>query len=150
VLESGSDKYGPFAHGYTYSAHPLSAAAALVNLDILERENITSHVAAVGPHLLSRLKDAFQENPFVAEVRGAGLLAAVEFAEHPATRRRFKRSLKLGPQLAAAALEEGVIVRSMPHGDTLGFAPPLIITAEEIDDVVKRVKLAVDKVIARL
>jgi L-2,4-diaminobutyrate transaminase len=86
----------------------------------------------------------------VAEVRGAGLLAAIEFAEDPQKRVRFDPARKVGAQLAAACLEEGVISRAMPHGDTLGFAPPLIITRDEIDDVVNRVNRAVQRVIARL
>jgi L-2,4-diaminobutyrate transaminase len=83
-------------------------------------------------------------------VRGAGLLAAVEFAQDPAQRERFEASKRVGAQLAAACLEEGVIVRSMPHGDILGFAPPLVITRAEIDDVVARVAKAVARITPRL
>lgn len=150
VLEQGSDIYGPFAHGYTYSAHPLCAAAAVANLEIIERENIIDHVAEVSPYLLSQLKVSFEGRPFVAEVRGAGLLAAIEFAQDPVRRLRFDPARKVGAQLAAACVEEGVISRAMPHGDTLGFAPPLIITREEIDEVVRRVRRAVDRVTQRL
>lgn len=150
VLEQGSDTYGPFAHGYTYSAHPLCAAAGLANLEIIERERIIEHVREVGPHLLQRLQEAFDGRPYVAEVRGAGLLAAIEFAEDPRARRRFDTSRKIGARLAAACLEEGVISRAMPHGDILGFAPPLIITKDEIDDVVNRVARAVERVTRQL
>lgn len=146
VLEQGSDKYGPFGHGYTYSAHPLCAAAGVANLEIVERERLIEHVAEVGPYLQLRLQETFVGRPFVAEVRGAGLLAAIEFAEDPRAKRRFDPSRLVGAQLAAACIEQGVISRAMPHGDILGFAPPLIITPDEIDDVVGRVKLAVDKV----
>jgi L-2,4-diaminobutyrate transaminase len=150
VLERGSDLYGPFSHGYTYTAHPLCAAAALAVLEIIERENIIAHVAEVGPYLLGRLREAFADHPYVAEVRGAGLLAAIEFADDPAKRQRFDPARKVGAQLAAACLEEGLISRAMPHGDILGFAPPLIITRDEIDDIVNRVKRAVQRVMARL
>jgi L-2,4-diaminobutyrate transaminase len=150
VLEHGSDQYGPFAHGYTYSAHPLCAAAGVANLEIIERERIIGHVADVGPYLLRRLRETFEGRPFVAEVRGAGLLAAIEFALEPAARERFGPELRVGARLAAACLEEGVICRAMPHGDILGFAPPLIITRAEIDDVIERVKRAVDRVCAAL
>lgn len=150
VLEQGSETFGPFAHGYTYSAHPLCAAAGVANLDILQRENIMSHVADVAPYLLQRLRDTFEGRPFVAEVRGVGLLAAVEFAADPVKRVRFDPARKIGAQLAAACLDEGVISRAMPHSDALGFAPPLIIRRDEIDEVVRRVAIAVERVTARL
>jgi L-2,4-diaminobutyrate transaminase len=150
VLQQASDSQGPFAHGYTFSGHPVCAAAALANLEIIEREKLNEHVADVGPYLLERLRETFEGRPYVAEVRGAGLLAAVEFAQDPAQRARFEASKRVGAQLAAACLEEGVIVRSMPHGDILGFAPPLIITRAEIDDVVARVSNAVARVTPRL
>jgi L-2,4-diaminobutyrate transaminase len=150
VLQQGSDTHGPFAHGFTFSGHPVCAAAALANLDIIERERLNEHVADVGPYLLKRLRETFTGRPYVAEVRGAGLLAAVEFAQDPSQRARFEASKRVGAQLAAACLEEGVIVRSMPHGDILGFAPPLIITRDEIDDVVARVARAVARVTPKL
>lgn len=150
VLEQGSDKFGPFSHGYTYSAHPLCAAAGVANLEILARERLVEHVAETGPYLLQRLKQAFEGRPYVAEVRGAGMLAAVEFALNPGSRVRFDPAKKVGAQLSAACLEEGVISRAMPHGDILGFAPPLIITRDEIDDVVERVARAVARVTSKL
>lgn len=150
VLEAGSSTYGPFAHGYTYSAHPLCAAAGLANLEILEREKLIEHVAGVGPYLLERLKERFAGRPYVAEVRGAGLLAAIEFAADPAKRVRFDESQKVGAQMAASCLEEGLISRAMPHGDILGFAPPLVVSRDEIDDIVARVSRAVERVSRRL
>jgi L-2,4-diaminobutyrate transaminase len=150
VLQQGSDTYGMFAHGYTFSAHPVCAAAALANLDIIEREKLTERAADVGAYLLERLKNAFAGRPYIAEVRGVGLLAAVEFAQDPARKERFDADRKVGAQLAAACIEEGVIARSLPHGDILGFAPPLVITREEVDEVVTRVARAVEKVTQRL
>ncbi len=150
VLEQGSDQFGPFSHGYTYSAHPMCAAAGVANLALIERERIIEHVAETGPYLLKKLRETFSGRPFVAEVRGAGMLAAIEFARDPVKRERFDAGLKVGAQLAAACVEEGVISRAMPHGDILGFAPPLIITRAEIDDVAARVKRAVDRVTAKL
>jgi L-2,4-diaminobutyrate transaminase len=150
VLQQGSDSYGQFAHGYTFSGHPVCAAAALANLDIIEREKLTENAADVGAYFLQRLRGEFTDRPYVAEVRGAGLLAAIEFAQDPAKKQRFDADRRIGAQLAAACLEEGVIVRSMPHGDILGFAPPLVITRDEVDDVVKRVVRAVEKVTRRM
>ncbi len=150
VLEQGSDKYGVFSHGYTYSAHPLCAAAGVANLAILEREDLTSNARDTGAYLQQRLRDTFAGQPFVGEVRGQGLLAAIEFVADPATKRRFDATLKVGAQFSAACLEQGVIVRAMPHGDILGFAPPLVITRAEVDEIVERVQRAYADVRATL
>jgi L-2,4-diaminobutyrate transaminase len=150
VLEQGSDTYGVFGHGYTFSAHPLCATAALANLDIIEREHLIEHVAEIAPYFLQRLKETFSGRPYVAEVRGAGLLGAIEFAQDPSQRTRFDPAQKVGLQLAAACLEEGVIVRAMPHGDILGLAPALIITREDVDEIISRVARAVERVTRKL
>ncbi|RLA33517.1 MAG: aspartate aminotransferase family protein [Gammaproteobacteria bacterium] len=149
VLEEGSDQFGPFAHGYTYSAHPLCAAAGLANLEILEDERLAEHVAEVGPYLLAALVDRLADHPFVGEVRGVGMLAAVEFVADRAKKVHFDIDKKIGPKLAEACLERGLISRAMPHGDILGFAPPLIISRDEIDQVVDIVGQAVDSVFAK-
>lgn len=150
ALQKGSDIYGPFAHGYTFSAHPVGAAAALAHLDILERERLMDNAASVGSYLLEQLRSTFVGRPYVAEVRGVGLLAAIEFAQDPAARQRFDADRRVGSQLAAACFEEGVIARALPHGDILGFAPPLVITRDEVDEIVKRVVRAVERVTSRL
>jgi L-2,4-diaminobutyrate transaminase len=150
VLQQGTDTFGPFAHGYTFSAHPVCAAAALANLDIIEREKLTENAASVGAYFLDCLRNAFSGRPYVAEVRGVGLLAAIEFAQDPAAKQRFDADRRVGQQLAAACIEEGVIARALPHGDILGFAPPLVITRADIDDIVKRVARAVERVTQRI
>jgi L-2,4-diaminobutyrate transaminase len=83
-------------------------------------------------------------------VRGAGLLGAIEFAQDPSQRTRFDPAQKVGLQLAAACLEEGVIVRAMPHGDILGLAPALIVTREDVDEIINRVARAVERVTRKL
>ena len=146
VLEQGSDQFGPFAHGYTYSAHPLCAAAGLANLEIIEEERIIDHVAEVGPHLVLALSERLSGHPFVGEIRGAGMLAAVEFVADREKKTRFDTADKIAPKLAEACLERGLISRAMPHGDILGFAPPLIISRAEIDWVADTVQDAVTSV----
>ena len=146
VLAEGSDRYGPFAHGYTYSAHPVCAAAGLANLAIVEREDLAGNARRTGSYLQERLREAFGDHPLVGEVRGIGLLAALEFAADGARRQRFEPALKVGARVAAAALEEGLVARAMPGGDILGFAPPLVITKAEVDEVVDRTRGAVDRV----
>jgi len=145
VLEDGSDRLGPIGHGWTYSAHPLCAAAANANLDIVDGEDLTGNARAVGGYFLERLRDTFAGHPIVGEVRGEGLLAALEFVADPEKKVRFDPSLKVGAKASAACLDEGLIARALPHGDILAFAPPLVITREEIDRVVEMTKTAVDR-----
>jgi L-2,4-diaminobutyrate transaminase len=146
ALEAGADALGLFGHGWTYSAHPLCAAAANANLDIVERENLTGNARDTGAYFLKRLHETFDDHPMVGEVRGVGLLAALEFVADKATNAPFDPVGSVGPKVAAAALEEGMIARAMPHGDILGFAPPLVITRDEVEQVVAMTKRAVDRV----
>jgi L-2,4-diaminobutyrate transaminase len=77
------------------------------------------------------------------------MLAALEFMADKQARTPFDAALKVGPQVSAAALQRGVIARAMPHGDILGFAPPLVMTRAEADEIVGIVKEAVDEVAER-
>lgn len=150
VLETGTDRMGPFGHGWTYSAHALGAAAALANLDIVEREKLADNARDTGAYFQKRLHETFREHPIVGEVRGVGLLAALEFVADREKKHRFDASAKVGARVAAACLEDGLIARPLPHGEILGFAPPLVITREEVDDIVERTRKAVDKVTDQL
>ena len=136
VLEQGSDEYGPFSHGYTYSGHALAAAAGLANLDIIEREDLIGNARRTGAYLQRRLRETLADLPHVGEVRGIGLLAAVEFVADRAVKLRFDPELGVGQRIAAACFKRGLIVRSMPAGDTIGFSPPLVITPGEVDEIV--------------
>jgi L-2,4-diaminobutyrate transaminase len=150
VVEEGTDKLGPIGHGWTYSAHPLCAAAANANLDIVEREALTDNAKTTGAYFQARLHETFDDHPMVGEVRGVGLLAALEFVADKAGKTPFDPNLKIGPRVSAAALEGGMIARAMPHGDILGFAPPLVLTRAEADRIVEIAKVAVDRVHASL
>lgn len=145
VMEEGEAKFGAFSHGYTYTAHPTCAAAGLANLKIIEEEDLMANVRNVGAHFQKRLRDLFSENEFVGEVRGVNLLGAVEFVADKEKKTRFAPAMKVGAKLSAACLEEGVIARAMPHGDILGFAPPLITTVSDVDEIVDRVERAVKR-----
>ncbi|GAB2802809.1 aspartate aminotransferase family protein [Halomonas shantousis] len=146
VLEQGTGEYGPIGHGWTYSGHPLGAAAALANLAIIEREGLTRNAAETGAYLQQAMQQTFGEHPLVGSVRGVGMLAALEFSPDRAQRALFDPNLKVGARISAAALGENLIARAMPQGDILGFAPPLVINRDEVDEVVARAKRAVDKV----
>ena len=150
VIARGSRERGPMGHGWTYSGHPVCAAAALANLDILEREDITGNAAKVGAYLQEAMQRTFAHHPLVGEARGVGMLAALEFMQDGAARRPFDAALKVGAQVSAACLERGLIARAMPHGDILGLAPPLVTTAQEVDEIVGIAREAVDSVAARV
>jgi len=147
VLEQGSEKFGPFAHGFTYAAHPLGAATALANLDIVEREGLMANVRDVGPYLEQRLRETFGEHEMVGDIRSAGLLACIELVANRNGPTAFDESLGIGNKLAQACREEGVIVRPLPHGDIVGFSPPLIADRNDIDEIIARCKRAFDHVV---
>jgi L-2,4-diaminobutyrate transaminase len=150
ALEQGSDQLGAIGHGWTYSAHPTCVAAALANLDIIEREDLLGNVREVGPYLLDALRDAVGDHPMVGEVRGVGMLAAVELVEDRSKRRFFEPQGKIGAAVSAACLERGMVARAMPHGDILGFAPPLTLTRAEADQIAGITKSAVEAVAGSL
>lgn len=141
VLEQGNDKFGPIGHGWTYSAHPISAAAGVANLKLLDDLNLIQNVNEVGLHFKSALIDAVGDHMNVGEVRGEGLMCAVELVADKADRRFFEADQKIGYQVAAALLSNGIIARAMPQGDIIGFAPPFCISkaqAEEVADKLAR------------
>jgi L-2,4-diaminobutyrate transaminase len=131
VLIEGTDELGPIGHGWTYSAHPIGAAAGIANLELIDTLGLVENAGTVGPRFLELLREALAGQANVAEVRGAGMLAAVELMDDPAERRFFDPAKKVGPAVAAAMLSRGVISRAMPEGDILGFAPPLCLTEDE-------------------
>ncbi|MER9702572.1 aspartate aminotransferase family protein [Mesorhizobium sp. M0146] len=136
VLEDGADRVGAFSHGYTYSGHPIGAAAANAVLDIVEREDLPGNARDVGAFFQAQLREKFAQLPIVGEVRGVGLMGAVEFVADSHNRKRFDPTLKVGARISKAARDRGLIARAMPHGDILGFAPPLVITKAEVEEIV--------------
>ncbi|MEP3114598.1 aspartate aminotransferase family protein [Nisaea sp.] len=146
VLEQGTDELGPIGHGWTYSAHPIGAAAGVANLDLIDRLGLVDNAKEVGAYFNKALADALGSHAHVGDVRGEGLLSAVEFVEDKEKRTFFDPSRKIGPAMASALLEQGVIARAMPQGDILGFAPPLCLTREEADIIVGAVVKAAEKV----
>lgn len=146
VLLKGSEEYGLLAHGFTYSAHPVSAATGVATLDLIDKLDLIGNVRRVGPHLLEGLRSALSSHPNVAEVRGVGLLSAVEFMDDPGARRWFP-PLSIAPKIVAAMLKRGVIARALPEGDIVGFAPPLCLTSAEADRLVATLTEAVKEVL---
>lgn len=137
-LVRGSDKLGSLGHGWTYSAHPICAAAGVANLELIDQLGLVANARETGAYFRSALKKAVGGHSNVGEVRGEGLLAAVEFVADKDNHLFFDPAKKIGPQVAAALQERGVIGRAMPQGDILGFAPPLCLTKAEADLIVDR------------
>jgi len=137
VLERGTDENGPIGHGWTYSAHPIGAAAGVANLRLLDNLQLISQAGDVGAYLNKAMADALAGHPHVGDIRGEGMLCAVEFVQDKDNRLFFDAGEKVGPRTAAALLEQDkIIARAMPQGDILGFAPPFCMTKDEVDQVV--------------
>ncbi|WP_417709378.1 aspartate aminotransferase family protein [Roseibium aggregatum] len=146
VLEDGTDEFGPIGHGWTYSAHPIGAAAGVANLKLIDSLGLVANAKSAGAYFKKTLTDALGDHANVGDIRGDGLLCAVEFVADKSSRTYLDPANKTGPQVAAALLKEGVIGRAMPQGDILGFAPPLCISEGEIDKVVDATVKAVKSV----
>lgn len=147
VLEQGTDEFGLFGHGWTYSAHPVCAAAAAANLKMIDKLGLVGNAAEMGSYLKGQLQDALEAHPHVGDVRGEGLLIAVEFVEDKRSRRLYEPQGRVGAEVADALLGHGVIGRAMPQGDILGIAPPLCITRGEADIIVEAVRKSVEDVL---
>lgn len=146
VLERGTDENGAIGHGWTYSAHPICAAAGVANLKLIDSLGLVKNAADTGGYLNDAMHNAFAGHPNVGDVRGVGMLCAVEFVADKQTRRFFEAPEKVGPRLAAALAAHNVIARAMPQGDIIGFAPPLSLTRAEADIIVDAFKKAVSEV----
>ncbi len=146
VLERGTDENGAIGHGWTYSAHPIGAAAGVANLKLVDDLGLVENAGSVGAYFRKAMAQALGDHPQVGEVRGEGLLCAVELVADKASRRFFEPAGAQGPKVAAALVRRGVIARAMPQGDILGFAPPLCLTLAEADIIVAATREAVAEV----
>ncbi len=148
VLEQGTDENGPIGHGWTYSAHPIGAAAGVANLKLIDDLNLIENASSTGAYLRTSMQEALGDHPHVGDIRGEGMLCAVEFVQNRDTRQFFDAADKIGPQVSATLLaQDSVIARAMPQGDILGFAPPFCLTRDEVDTVVAATKRAVQAVL---
>jgi putrescine aminotransferase len=135
-------KCGEFAHGFTYSGHPVAAAVALANLDILEREKIVERVGnEIGPYFQERLRE-LADHPLVGEVRGVGLVAAVELVKDKKTGTLFDSEGDTGVICRDHAFDQGMVIRAT--GDSIIFSPPLILTKQQIDEMIEIMISALD------
>jgi len=142
-----SAKIGVFGHGYTGSGHPVAAAVALENINIIEERKLVDNARDTGAYMQQRLRE-FADHKLVGEVRGIGLIAAIELVGDKKTKTPHEKLGVLGSLAAAAMLENGLIVRSM--GDTIAICPPLIITKEQVDDMVSMIGKGLDEAAAKI
>ncbi|MEN0041200.1 MAG: aspartate aminotransferase family protein [Pseudomonadota bacterium] len=136
--------HGEYFHGYTYSGHPVACAVALANIDIIEREGLIERVKTeTGPYLAERLKEVVGNHRIVGEVRGFGLLAAVEIVKDKTTNTRFDSELDAAAVVRDHCIEAGMMMRAV--GDTMILSPPLTWTKETIDEAADLALIALDK-----
>lgn len=150
VLKEKSD--GTLMHGFTYSGHPTAAAVGLKNIEIIERENLVENSRLMGEELLKGFKELKSRLKHVGDVRALGLIGAIELVRDPETNERFKPEEKVAPRVIEALHQRGVICRAVTYENTdiICFCPPLIITKEQIDDLLNRVYEAIKEVEATL
>jgi len=147
VLEQGTDENGPIGHGWTYSAHPIGAAAGVANLKLIDDLGLVANAGETGAYFRKAMTEALGDHAHVGDIRGEGMLCALEFVADRETRRFYDPADKVGPRIAAALVAEGVIGRAMPQGDILGFAPPLCLGRAEADTIVAATAKAVRSVL---
>ena len=137
------DDGGEFQHGYTYSGHPVACAVALKNIEIMEREGLVERVREdTGPYLEARLHEALDDHPMVGEVRVRGFIGAIELVKDKASREHFEEPGKVGNRFRDICFENDVILRVVR--DAVVFSPPLTMSRDEIDEMVRRAKHCID------
>lgn len=142
-----SHEIGTFGHGFTGGGHPVGAAVALENIAIIEERGLVENARVVGAHLRGRLAK-LADHPLVGEVRGEGLIAAIELVNDKATKSVSGTPGALGARFFAAALRHGLIIRNI--GDSIGICPPLILTLEQADEMAQAIENALADVAAEL
>lgn len=136
-------------HGYTYSGHPVASAVALKNIEVLERDGIVKRVKkTIGPYFQRRVREIFSNHPLIGEVRGLGLLAAMELVEDKIARCGFPREKNVGLICRDHCFENGLVMRAIR--DTMVLSPPLIISEAEVEKMLSKARLCIDLTAADL
>lgn len=136
-----------FTQGYTYSGHPVACAAALKNIEILEREKLFDNVSEVGPYFMEQLQ-TLTDLPIVGQVRGKQFMVCVEFVKDPATKELFDEELDIGKRIATEADARGLIVRPIVHLNIM--SPPLTMTKADVDFVVATLRESIEATVTDL
>jgi len=151
ALDRGS---GFFQHGHTYIGHPVACAAALAVQKVIARERLLDAVKTLGPYLSAQLAATFGANPNVGDIRGRGLFMAIELVADRASKRAFDPGVRVHARILSEAMMRGLVVYPMggtidgSAGDHVLIAPPFIATADDIDEIVRRLGGAVDATLA--
>jgi L-2,4-diaminobutyrate transaminase len=145
IEEHGSDIM-QFNHGQTYSGHPICTAAAHANLDIMENEQLFSRAAQTGVYMHQRLREEFADHPHVGEIRGLGLIGAIDVVKNRDDRSIFAPELKTPARIFRKVLDKGVIVRAAGVSG-ICMCPPYIVEPEEIDTIVGAIRESLDEVV---
>jgi putrescine aminotransferase len=136
------EKGGEFAHGFTYSGHPVSCAVALENIRIFNEENIIEKVEGkTGPYLQKQWQE-LADHPLVGEARGIGMVGALELVQNKETREMFPEKTGAGTICRDFCFNNGLIMRAV--GDTMIISPPLIMSNNEIDELIDKARLSLD------
>jgi len=145
AMIENTDKAGVFGHGYTYSGHPVASAVALKTLEIYERDEIFAKATILGEYMQKKLQ-TFKDHPLVGEVRGKGLIGAIEIVANKEHQEAFKDG-SVGGFAVQACQDEGLIIRAVA-GSSLAFCPPLIITEAQIDEIFDKFGRALEATLA--
>jgi len=131
-------------HGYTYSGHPVASAVALKNLEIIERDGLIPRVKnSIGPYLQRRMRETFEDHRLVGEVRGLGLLCAIELVPDKPERSFFPDPGEVGTHCRNYCFASGLVMRAIR--DTMVCAPPLIVSEAEVEEIIAKAKDAIDR-----
>lgn len=150
IFKAVADGSGAFQHSHTYTGHPLACAAALAVQQVIQRDDLLANVRRQGGWLAKRLQERFGNHPFVGDVRGRGLLQAIEIVADRGTKKPFDPQRKLHAQIKRKAMARGLMVYPMggtadgARGDHVLLAPPFIVNSSAIDTIVERLGDAVD------
>jgi len=144
AFDADASGAGQITHGYTYSAHPVAAAAALATLKVLVEDDVVGHVARVAPVFQQRLRGLVQRHDFVGDVRGQGLMLGIEMVADKPTRATLPKGSDLPLRVARAAYRRGLMVRV--SGPNLILSPPLVISEAELDTLCSTLEAAFDEV----
>ena len=147
VIRDGTDKNGVFTHGSTYSAHPISCAAAVANLNFINKNNLINKGSEIAKYFNMKLKETFIDHPNVGDIRYEGLLSAIELVKEKKNRLYFKNQGALAQEIVSKMAVNGILARAMPSGDTIGFAPAFCLSKKDADIIIDCTSKSINQVI---
>jgi len=147
VIRDGTDKNGVFTHGSTYSAHPISCAAALANLNYIDKNDMIKKGSEIAKYFNQKLKETFIDHPNVGDIRYEGLLSAIELVKDKQNRTFYDNQGVLAQEIVSKMAVNGILARAMPSGDTIGFAPAFCLSKKDADTIIDSTSKSISEVI---